>query len=103
MSADELAELRDMHAEAEREAERWRFLLVRAAKALGVEAWEYSVDFERKLLEAASRPGRVRAEWLAEATEREARAANPEVVGLIERETELAVVVCLRRCAGALS
>lgn len=39
------------------------------------------------------------AAWRAEADEREARAANPEVVGLIGRLTEEAVVRTLRRCA----
>lgn len=37
--------------------------------------------------------------WRAEATEREARAADPEVVGVIERDVEAAVVRTLRRCA----
>lgn len=51
--------------------------------------------------EPVSRVALVRA-WWAEADEREARAANPEVVGLIERLTEEAVVRTLRRCAAAL-
>lgn len=40
--------------------------------------------------------------WRAEAAEREARAANPEVVGVVERLTEEAVVRTLRRCAAAI-
>lgn len=37
--------------------------------------------------------------WYVEANEREARAANPDVVGVVERLTEEAVVRTLRRCA----
>lgn len=40
--------------------------------------------------------------WWAEADEREARARNPEVCGMIERATEEAVVRTLRRCAVVL-
>lgn len=41
-------------------------------------------------------------QWLAEALEREARAANPDVVGFIERDVEQAIVRTLRRCADEL-
>lgn len=41
--------------------------------------------------------------WLTESVEREARAANPEVVGVVERDAEEAVVRTLRRCAAELS
>lgn len=40
--------------------------------------------------------------WREEADEREARAAHPDVVGLVERECEEAAVRALRRCADEL-
>lgn len=39
------------------------------------------------------------AAWRTEANEREARAENPEVVGVVERDVEEMAVRTLRRCA----
>lgn len=41
--------------------------------------------------------------WRDEATEREARAENPDVVGWMERDCELSAVRFLRKCADELS
>lgn len=51
---------------------------------------------------AADLLARVASAWEEEASEREARAQNMDVVGMIERLTEEAAVRVLRRCAAEL-
>jgi hypothetical protein len=68
----------------------------------------YEAQKTRALVDATEARSLVRATtslketWLNEATEREARAQNFDVVGMIERLTEEAAVRALRRCAAAL-
>lgn len=40
--------------------------------------------------------------WLERAREKEVRAANPEVVGFLERDNELCSAASIRRCAAEL-